>query len=210
MIDNWFSKSKLRNAIKKVAHKLFLGRISANQLTIVGLILGLICALTIFLSEILPWRAELIITASVLMALSFFVDMLDGAVARLEGPTTFGGILDMFSDRIVEISIILALVSTNISSLAFPGLLSFASITLCITIFLAIGAAVNDLQLKESEKVIYYSKGLMERSETFIFLLFLTIFWSVRFVLLWLFAILVFITAIQRFRVAYKLFYKKE
>lgn len=53
-----------------------------------------------------------------LMSISFFLDILDVALAILENPTLFGGILDIFYDHIVDISIILAIVSINIKELS--------------------------------------------------------------------------------------------
>ncbi len=200
MIDKWLSKSKLKNGIEKLANKLLLGKISANQLTITGLIIGLSSSFFIFLSGILLWKLELIVCSIVLMVISFLFDVLDGAVARLEEPTIFGGILDIFCDRTVEVSIIIALVSTDPLILMWPGIFSLGAVILCITMFLLVGGSVKAKDLEESKKVIYYRHGLMERSETFLFLLFTTIFIVWRFFLLWIFAALVFVTALLRLR----------
>jgi len=210
MIDKWFQKSKLKKSLNKLVKRLLLGRISANSLTIIGLGLGLISALFIFLSGIIDLVLELIIISSILMGLSFFIDVLDGAVARLEGPTVFGGILDIFCDRTIEIVIILAIVSTDPISLMWPGLFSLSAIILCITLFLIIGGVVKEENLKEQQKVIYYSHGVMERTETFIFLIIITIFFPWRVLLLWFFTILIFITVFQRLINAYKMFYSKK
>ena len=210
MIDNWLSKTKIKNLFEKLAKKLFLGRISANLLTIIGLVLGLLSAFFIFLSGILPCTFELIIISTIFISLSFFFDILDGALARLEEPTTFGGILDIFCDRTVEVTIILALISTDPLNLMWPGLFSLAAIVLCISMFLAVGGAISVDNLNESQKVIYYRKGLIERSETFIFLMMITIFYPWRLFLLWIFAILVFITAILRLRDAFLIFNKNK
>ena len=210
MIDNWFQKSELKKAINKLVRKLLLGRISANSLTLIGLVFGLLSALFLFLSGIIDLVLECIIISIILMSLSFFIDILDGAVARLEEPTTFGGILDIFCDRTVEIFIILAIVSTDPIQLMWPGLFSLSAIILCITIFLIVGGVVKEENLKEQQKIIYYSKGLIERTETFIFLIVIIIFFPWRVILLWFFAILIFITAFQRLRHAYIMFYSKK
>lgn len=203
MIDKWLSKTKFNTLVEKLVKRLFLDKISANLITIIALILGLICALFIFLSGILIWKLELIICAGILMFISFFFDALDGALARLEKPTTFGGILDIFSDRTVEVFIIISLISTDPLTLMWPGIFSLGAIILCISMFLLIGGIVREDELDESKKVIYYRHGLMERSETFLFLLCITILISLRFLLLWIFAGLVFFTAILRLRDAY-------
>jgi phosphatidylglycerophosphate synthase len=203
MIDKWLSKTKFRLLIEKLVKKLFLKKITANQITVIALILGLLSALSIYLSAFLIWEIELIICAGVLMFISFFFDALDGTLARLEKPTTFGGILDIFSDRTVETFIIISLISTNPLTLMWPGIFSLGAIVLCLSMFLLIGGIVKEDELDESKKVIYYRHGLMERSETFLFLFFCTILISIRFILLWVFAGLVFLTAILRLRDAY-------
>jgi len=210
MLDNWLSKTKIKYVFDKLDQKVFLGRISANHLTIFGLVLGLLSAFCIFLSGILECVLELIIISAIFMTLSFFFDALDGALARLEEPTKFGGILDVFCDRTVEVVIILALISTDPLNLMWPGLFTLAAIVLCITMFLVVGGAVVAENLSENQKVIYYRKGFMERSETFIFLFLLTILYPWRFILLWIFAILVFITAFLRLRDAYLIFNSKN
>ncbi len=210
MIDNWFQNSKLKKTINKVVSKVFLGRISANSLTIIGLMLGLLSALCIFLSNLVEFVFEIMIISSILMSLSFFIDILDGTVARLEEPTTFGGILDIFCDRIVEIAILLAIISTDPIQLMWPGIFSLSAIILCITIFLMVGCVAEEENLKEQQKIIYYSHGIMERTETFIFLIIITIVIPWRIILLLIFAILIFITAFQRLLHAYKMFYSKK
>jgi len=206
MIDKWLSKSKINSGLSKLSKRLFFEKISANKLTVIGLIIGLASALLILFSEFSSWTFGFIICSMVLMFVSFFFDVLDGAVARLEKPSVFGGILDIFCDRTVEVSIIMALISTDPSTLMWPGIFSLGSIILCITMFLIIGGSVKEIDLEDSKKVIYYRHGLMERSETLIFLLLITILVPWRFILLMIFAILVLITALLRLRDAYLIF----
>lgn len=203
MLDKWLSKTKFNKLIEKLVKRLFLNKISANQITIIALVLGLTSALSIFLSGILIWKFELIICAGILMVISFFFDVLDGALARLSKPTTFGGILDIFSDRTVEVTIIISLISTDPLNLMWPGIFSLGAVVLCISMFLLIGGVVKEDELDEYKKAIYYRHGLMERSETFLFLFCITILIPVRFLLLWIFAGLVLFTAILRLRDAY-------
>jgi len=205
MLDKWLSKTKLRTLIEKFVRCVFYNKISANQVTVLALIIGGLSALSIFLSGILIWEVELIIVAAILMFLSFLFDAIDGVLARLEKSTVFGGILDIFCDRTVEVIIIISLVSTDPINLMWPGISSLGSIVLCISMFLLIGAVIKEDQLDEVEKVIYYRPGLMERSETFLFLFSITIIISLRFLLMWIFAGLVFLTAILRLRDAYVL-----
>lgn len=207
MIDSWLSKTKFKVGYEKFVRKIFLGRISANQLTIMGLVIGLISALFIYLSSV---YTELTITFIVLSMIftiiSFLIDTLDGSVARFEGPTIFGGILDIFCDRLVEVSIIITIVATDPLNLIWPGMFTLAAIILCISMFLIVGGIIKRDESDKNSKVIIYQGGLMERSETFFFLLATIILIPWRPFVLWVFAILVFLTALLRLRDAYKLF----
>ena len=205
MIDNWFSKSKFKGKFEKFVGRRLIGKITANQLTLIGLLIGIFCAFFIFLSGKLQ-DIIFIFISTILMVLSFFIDTLDGAIARSGKTTIFGGILDVFCDRTVEVLIIMALISTQPLKLIWPGMLSLGAIILCITMFLIVGGSIKETNLEESKKVIYYRHGLMERSETLLFLLLITILVLWRFILLMIFAILVFITALLRLRDAYILF----
>ena len=211
LLDSWLIKTKLVKALEKVVKKILLNRISANQLTIIGLIVGLLSAFFIFLSMLIVNSQLIFITISlILMTISFFIDTLDGSLARLEGSTIFGGILDIFCDRIVEISIIISLISTNYSELGWPGIFLLSSIILCITMFLLTGGLVENEKSSKNqsrdEKVIQYRRGLIERSETFIFLFLIVLLIPIRVILIACFAILVFITAFLRLRDAKNLF----
>lgn len=208
MLDSWLSKSKIKEKMEVFIWKIFQGKLSANQLSLIGLNLGLISAFIIYLSGIFVDMVLLLIIISIIiMIFSFLFDLFDGAIARLDKPTVFGGIFDIFCDRTVEVFIIIALISTDPVNLMWPGLFLLGAIIICITMFLLVGAAVNSEDLDEVKKVIYYRKGLMERSETFLFLLFITIFYfgPWRFILFWTFAFLVFLTAFLRLKDAYKL-----
>lgn len=64
-----------------------------------------------------------------------------------------------------------------------------------IKIFLLVGGVAKVSKLDNHQKVILYSKGIMERTENFIFLMLMTILISWNIILLWVFALLVFMTA---------------
>ncbi|MHA2398809.1 MAG: CDP-alcohol phosphatidyltransferase family protein [Promethearchaeota archaeon] len=209
MIDKWLLKTRLNQVLENFVKKLLSNRISANQITIIGFCIGVLSALFIYLSGQLIWDLEFVIVAVVFMLISFFFDTIDGALARLEEPTVFGGILDIFCDRAVEISILISIVSTNSVALLWPGLFSLASIILCITMFLLVGGAVKPENLEDKQKVVYYRHGLMERSETLIFLFLMVVLIPFRFIILWIFFGLVLITALLRLKDAYSIFKEK-
>ena len=207
MIDSWLSKTKFKEIYEKFVRKIFLGKISANQLTIIGLIFGLIGSFLIYLSSFFEELLIIMIISSVsIISISFFFDTIDGSVARYEGPTIFGGILDIFCDRLVEISIIISLVASDSLNLMWAGMFSLAAIILCISMFLIVGGIVKRNSVESTPKVITYQTGLMERSETFIFFLAMIVLIPWRLILLWIFSGLVFTTAILRLIKARKLF----
>jgi phosphatidylglycerophosphate synthase len=207
MIDSWLSKTKFKDIYEKFVRKIFLGKVSANQLTIIGLIFGLIGSLLIYLSSLLEDFLIIMIISSVsVVSISFIIDTIDGSVARYEGPTTFGGILDIFCDRIVEISIIIALVASDPLNLIWAGMFSLAAIILCISMFLIVGGITKRNSVETTSKVITYQTGLMERSETFLFFIAMVILIPWRLILLWIFSGLVFTTALLRLIKAHKLF----
>ena len=144
MIDKWLSKTKFKEGYEKFVRKIFLGRISANQLTIMGLVIGLIGSLFIYLGSVYTELMITLIALSVIFTIiSFLIDTLDGSVARFEGPTIFGGILDIFCDRLVEVSIIIAIVATDPLNLVWPGMFTLAATVLCISRFLIIGGIIK-------------------------------------------------------------------
>jgi len=207
MIDSWLSKTKFKEAYEKFVKRVFLGKISANQLTILGSVFGLVSSFLIYLSGIFfALTISFMVCSAIVMTVSFFIDTLDGSIARLEGPTIFGGILDIFCDRLVEISIIIAIVTTDPTNLIWPGLFSLAAIVLCISMFLIVGGIIKRDNIESDSKVITYQSGLMERSETFFFLLALIILIPWRLIILWIFTALVILTALLRLRDAHKIF----
>ncbi len=207
MIDSWLSKTKFKDMYEKFVRKIFLGKVSANQLTIIGLVFGLIGSFLVYLSSLLEDFLIIMIISSVsIVTISFIIDTIDGSVARYEGPTTFGGILDIFCDRLVEISIIISLVASDSLNLIWAGMFSLAAIILCISMFLIVGSITKRNSVENTSKVITYQNGLMERSETFLFFLAMIILIPWRLILLWIFAGLVFTTAILRLIKARKLF----
>lgn len=207
MIDHGFTHSKLNRWLEQIVKKYDRGRITPNQLTISALFLGLLASGFVYLSGISPisWEIIYLVLGEFALATSFILDVFDGILARNRNPTVFGGILDIFCDRTVEISILIAIVSTAPSYLLWSGLFSLASIVLCITIFLLMGSVQTE-RIPEEKKVIFYTHGIMERTETGIFLLVLIAvpFPLFRMSILWIFFGLVLLTALQRLYIAYR------
>ena len=139
------------------------------------------------------------IIAVTLLWVSGYLDAVDGAMARRSNSSSsFGTLLDIVSDRIVEVSIVLVL------GLKFVDVrYNLIVLTVCIlmTIFLTVGA----LSEKKGVKSFYYQAGVVERSEGFIFFSLMILIPSYLGIITNIFSILIIITAIQRFLEAKRL-----
>jgi len=134
--------------------------ITATAITFAGLALGLDGAAAIALGHI-GWGLALILANRLL-------DGLDGAVARVRGPSDLGGYFDIVADFAFYVSIplgfgILAPANT------LPALVLVASFVLTGVSFLAfavIAGKRGDTTEAHGRKSFFYSTGLAEGTET--------------------------------------------
>lgn len=179
-----------------IAHR----RISANMLTISGAGLALSAAFFVAQSNF---------TAALgFILLNRIVDGLDGAVARINGPTEFGGYLDTICDYIFYISIPLTFGFIDPFN-HMPALLLVASFTLTAVSFLAFAAIAARRGRDDGvhgPKALIYSTGLMEGAETISFFVLFCLFPSFFPTLAIIFATLCLITVVQRLILAAKIF----
>lgn len=134
--------------------------VTANALTFTGLALGLAAAAAIALGHV-GWGLALILANRLL-------DGLDGAVARVRGPSDLGGYFDILADFAFYVSIplgfgILAPANT------LPALVLVASFVLTGVSFLAfavIAAKRGAETMAHGRKSFFYSTGLAEGAET--------------------------------------------
>lgn len=129
--------------------------ISANALTVAGMLTGVAAAGLV--------AAEQAIAGFVVLWLSGLIDAADGTLARLTAPSPLGAILDITFDRVVEISVIVAL-AWRFEQARFALLVLAGIIAVAMSLFLSIGAAVAN----RSVKSFHYAPGLGERTEAFI------------------------------------------
>ncbi|MBK2046234.1 CDP-alcohol phosphatidyltransferase family protein [Allofrancisella guangzhouensis] len=180
-IRPWFQK----HLINTIAAIISTSDVSANTITTLSFITGAISALLILW---MPWLAV------IFLLLSGYLDVLDGTIARMQNTSSaFGTMLDILSDRFVESFIIIALFIAQ-PQIAWVGLFMMMSIVACVSSFLLVGI----FSQQESHKSFYYSPGLMERAETFIFFIIMILLPST---VLWLgilFTILVLWTTFYR------------
>ena len=131
--------------------------VSANTLTVAGLVCGLLAALCIALG--VPQLGV------VVLWLSGLLDAADGTLARLTQPSMLGAVMDITFDRVVEVAVIIAL-AWRYPEARLALLLLCAVIVVAMSLFLSIAAAVRN----DSSKSFYYATGFAERTEGFIFL----------------------------------------
>jgi phosphatidylglycerophosphate synthase len=171
-------------------------RISANALTIAGAFVGIGAAIAI--------SQQQFAVALLLVIANRIVDGLDGAVARVNGPTEFGGYLDTLADFLFYVSVPVAFGFANNAN-QLPALLLVASFTLTAVSFLgfaAIAARQGASDSAHGPKAFIYSTGLMEGGETIGFFILFCLFPQHFPMLALAFAALCVVTVIQRVALA--------
>ncbi|TCI25193.1 CDP-alcohol phosphatidyltransferase family protein [Exiguobacterium sp. SH3S2] len=184
MLDTYGSRW-VRPIVERGADRLLKWNFTPNEVTILGGIIGI--SVGFFIYNDMLW------TAVALLWLSGLLDVIDGTMARRSRKTGFGTVLDLVFDRIVEISVVVAL------ALRYPEhmpvfLFLLGSFVVAMTLFLAVGASSS----KRSEKSFYYQPGLLERTECFILFTLMILFPSWIGVVATLFLILEVFTISQR------------
>jgi archaetidylinositol phosphate synthase len=139
------------------ARTLFRAGIGANTATILAALAGIAAGIA-FAAAHVTW-------AIALLALSAALDALDGTIAReCAAPSPLGGVLDLSADRVVEACVIVGIAWRD-PALYLPALILVVTWYVNITIFLAVGAALEG----PGAKLIEYPPGILERTEAIIF-----------------------------------------
>lgn len=168
-------------------------KLTPNNVTILALLLGISTSIFLYF--------DMQIIAVTLLWVSGYLDAVDGAMARRSNSSSsFGTLLDIFSDRIVEVSIVLVL-GLKFVDVRYNLIVLTVCILMSMTIFLTVGA----LSEKKGVKSFYYQAGVAERSEGFIFFSLMILIPSYLGIITNIFSILIIITAIQRFLEAKRL-----
>ena len=192
MVDRW--------AMKVVKHPLSIGAmvlygrgISANQISVVGFILGMMSVPFLYLN----WYN----VALVCILLNRIADGLDGHVARMGEPTDAGAYLDISLDFIFYSAVVFgfALASPEQNSLAAAALI-FSFIGTGST-FLAFGIMAERRgfsNFRYPNKGFYYLDGLAEGFETILFFVLCCLFPQNFVIFAWSFAVICFLTTFVR------------
>lgn len=183
-------------ALERIAAAVAKSGLGANSVTIIGATVGVSAALAIAHGQTLAGLA--------LIILNRIMDGLDGALARRNGPSAWGGYLDSLCDFLFYVSIPLGFAYAAPANV-WPALLLIASFTLTAVSFLALAAIMAGRDMGHGEKAFTYSTGLMEGGETIAFFLAMCLFPAQFPTLALVFAILCVLTVGQRLWLAYRL-----
>jgi phosphatidylglycerophosphate synthase len=165
--------------------------ISANALTVAGMLLGVAAAALVALGH--PVAGFLVLW------LSGLIDAADGTLARLTTSTPMGAILDITFDRVVEIAMIAA-IAWRFPDARLELLILAGTIAIAMSLFLSIGAAIQNT----SAKSFHYAPGLGERTEAFICLSLMILDGERLILWTWVFVAVIVFTMGQRLRHAHR------
>ncbi len=185
--------------------KIFLKLTKPNHMTILGFIFGILMCILVFF--------KFYLSALLFLILNRLCDGLDGAMARLTIPSPLGGYLDIVFDFTIYSGFVLAFGLSNSNYTMISMVLLFLYIGTGTT-FLARAALQTQLDKipqsselnQELPKSFYFSSGLIEGTETIIFMILCLLLPNYYIFISIIFGILCLITFISRVIVCYKEF----
>jgi len=179
--------------------KLFLKFISPNHMTLIGFSFGVLMCLFIIFDQYL--------FALIFLFLNRLADGLDGTMARLQTPTPLGGYLDIVLDFLIYGGFVLSFGITEQNNTLLSMILLFCYIGTGST-FLAKAAILPSLTNQnlngEIPKSFHYAVGLVEGTETIVFMVLCLLFPNLFIYFSFIFIILCLITIVFRIIVCYK------
>lgn len=125
------------------------------------------------------------------------LDGLDGAVARINGPSAWGGYLDSLCDYLFYVAVPLGFAFASPAN-ELSALILLGSFTLTAVSFLALAAILARQELGHGPKAFTYTTGLMEGGETIAFFATMCLFPEHFPTIAILFALLCIATVLQR------------
>lgn len=187
-----------RPPLRWLAQRLDRLGISADQVTVGGFVIGLLCIPLLALE----WYAA----ALVVIVLNRLSDGLDGALARIQGLSDSGGFLDIVLDFIFYNAVPFGFLLANPEQNALWSALLMLSFVGTGTTFLAFAIMAGKYQLDSPEypqKSLYYMGGLAEGTETIIAMLLFCLFPQHFPWLAGIFAVMCWITTVARIRAGF-------
>mgnify|MGYP000114727522 CR=1 FL=1 len=152
------------------AAKLFPPKISANSITIVGFLIGVLSFISIMKGQFT--------LALLFLAVNRLADGLDGAVARRHGATDLGGYLDITADFLLWALLPLGFMLHSPDT-AFAAAILLSSFAMSMTVFLAFAVMAEKRgasSTAQGKKSFFYLAGLAEGTETIAFFAFVMVY----------------------------------
>ena len=181
--------------------KIFLKFSSPNQITFVGFAFGVLMCTSIIIDQYF--------IALIFLLLNRLSDGIDGVMARLTTPTPLGGYLDIVLDFLVYGGFVLSFGMTNQNNTFVTMIILFCYVGTGAT-FLAKAAILPSLTHKKINddipKSFHYAEGLIEGSETILFMALCLLFPNLFIYFTYIFIVLCLITIVFRIYVCYKEF----
>ena len=198
MVDRWTIQIVKQPLIYGA---LFLHRqnVSADQVTLFGALVGLLCLPLLFLN--------FYYAALVCIIINRIADGLDGPLARMTKATDCGAFLDITLDFIFYSAVVFgfALADPTNNSLAAAALLfSFIGTGSSFLAFGIMAERHNISNFRFANKGFYYLDGLAEGTETIIFLVLFCVFPQHFSLIAWFFASICYLTTIIRILTGFK------
>mgnify|MGYP005988648491 FL=1 len=196
MLDTFFIKS-LKQPLRLTAIAIDKLGVKANWITLFGFVVGMMVIPALYFGD----------TSLALVVINRLMDGLDGAVARVQGPTDLGGYLDITLDFIFYSAVIFgfALMDPAENALAASFLIfAFMGTGSSFLAFAIMAEKRNIERLEYGRKSLYFLGGLTEGTETIVFLLLICAFPHGFSILAYVFAAMCWITTATRIYAGYR------
>tara|TARA_R110001606_G_scaffold370679_1_gene527214 strand:+ start:437 stop:1042 length:606 start_codon:yes stop_codon:yes gene_type:complete len=198
MLDTFFIKS-LKHPLRLTALLIDKLDVKANWITLLGFVIGIMVLPALYFGNTS--------LALVLVVINRVMDGLDGAVARIQGPTDLGGYLDITLDFIFYSAVIFGFALMNPVDNALAASFLIFSFMGTGSSFLAFAIMAEKRKIERLEygrKSLYFLGGLAEGTETIAFLVLVCLLPSYFAVMAYLFGVMCWITTATRIYAGYR------
>lgn len=192
MLDGW-GRRKLDPLLDRIAGRIAGGGIGADAVTLAGCGIGLAAAALVTVG----WFGA----AFVLIILSRLADGVDGAVARINGPTDLGGFLDIVLDFVFYGAVPLSFVLFDPAANGVAGAVLLFAFYVNGASFLAFAVMAEKRRLTSiarGSKSLFFTTGIAEAGETLVVFLIACLFPAWFPALAYAFALVTLYTALSR------------